>query len=123
MKPRPIIKNLECINNHHVSVVPNNVSASAPIESLSERISNVSSSEILTELDNIEQNEFNALLNENSLESVILEIKFNANEHIDKHVSHNICGTNDTSSTDNFEDLTLENAVYEICQKGLHKFM
>ena len=55
MKPCPIIKNVECINNHHVIVVPNNVSASTPIESLNERISNVSSSEILIELDNIKK--------------------------------------------------------------------
>ena len=67
MKPRPIIKNVECINNHYVILVPNNVSASTPIESLNERTSNVSSNGILIESDNIEQSEFNALLNQNSL--------------------------------------------------------
>ena len=117
MTPHPIIKNVECINNHRVIVVPNNVSASTPIESLNERVSNVSSSEILIELDNIEQNKFNVLFNQNSSKSIILETNFNANEHIDKHVcvSHNICEPNDTSSLDNFEDLTSENVVYEIC--------
>lgn len=67
--------------------------------------SNVTNDPILIELDGIEEDQLNALLNSDSLESIIIETN-STNEHIVEH-----------------EHALPENLDTDICRKALYKFI
>ncbi|XP_031781093.1 uncharacterized protein LOC116416491 [Nasonia vitripennis] len=83
-KSRSLIKSVEILNNHKLIVVPQTVPASTSFELMNESNLNVTNDPILIELDGIEDNELNALLNNESLESIIIETNSTI-EHIVEH--------------------------------------